>query len=226
MWPYFYPSGLHPGALPFSVGQMLLGGAAAAAAVAGSGNPGQPGLPSPFFPGGLGHHNHLGDVTTTSSGTPTFPSPHAASWASHLALASHPMLYQHYAAAMSQAAAAAASIAVSSAADTLPSSSSSPATSSIGALLSSRLPQRFTPYTIPAKRSSTPSSPVHPLTPPSGREDSPRASPEGERQHSPATSSQGNRTPSELKNMELMVCGLERQQEKLATETLTKLVDK
>ena len=226
MWPYFYHSGLHPGALPFSVGQMLLGGA--------GGNPGgTSGLPtSPFFPGSLAQplpaHHPLSEATTSVASSPTFSSPHA-SWASHLALASHPMLYQHYAAAVSQAAAAAASIASSENSHHPTTSSTS---SSIGSILSSRLPQRFTPYTIPKGSTSPPSgtsrpplTPGAPLTPPSVREDSPRVSEDGKHTPPPVTAC-GDRTPSELKNMERMVCGLERQQEKLATDTLTKLVDK
>ena len=214
MWPYLYHSGLHPGSLPFSVGQMLLGGSHPAHNLPYlSANSLQPGN---------------SDHTSSSSAGSAFGLPTLG----HLALAGHPILYQHYAAALSQAAESASSSHLSS------------------LLAASRNPHRFNPYTLPFTKTtmSTTSSPLS-VTPGSGGGVSGVTStltdlthtPLSEHHHKATTAAASpHRTdegevrarggappiPSELKSIERMVSGLEKQQEKLATETLTKLVDK
>ena len=256
MWPYLYHSSLHPGStLPFSVGQMLLGGTS------------NPGFPHPFF--NLTSQGLATGESNNPTSSPLSQSAHA-SWASHLAL-TNPVLYQHYAAAISQAAAAAAvaaSISPSGTTGTTATTSattidsglattstsslnslplslqSSPLSSpSIGPLLSSsRLPTRFTPYTLPLKKTPPPQLPPTALLsphddpasqrPPSelsqaasspsrALDDEERASPSPtapEATRSPLGGKE-SKVPSELRSMERMVCGLERQQEQLVTDS-------
>ena len=114
-----------------------------------------------------------------------------------------------------------------------------PSTSHMGPLFAPRATHRYSPYQLPITKTTmvTTSAPLPATGLTSPISDLRTASPSPVKSHPPTSPVRASPTPSsasqptangtsELKNIERMVNGLERQQEQLAAESLAKMSDK
>ena len=221
MFSYLYHSGLYSGnnSLPLPMGHMLFG-----AGMGGSSGLGLP-FPSPTSLAELGHLSP--SIAAAAAGIPGMTPSMMLN--SQLALAaSHGLWQQSY---FQQHGAHPPSGPGEGA-----TSAPLPAASSHG-LMNGRASHRYSPYPLPLTKttmsSSTAPLPASRLTSPHSVERLATSSPRHHsRDSSPNSSPPPRGGPSnsaatnELKNIERMVNGLERQQERLAAESMAKLTDK